>query len=111
MGNKDLALQSYLEALDLNASDARVLFHLLDVDRSGTIDYREFCEGCLHLKGEASSFDINCLIYENKRMQRWQSKFMVHVEKQLNLLGSQTRRTLNYLEDLQRSQRVSAVGG
>lgn len=72
----DLGLKSYFEALELNASDTQALFKLLDKDRSGAIDIDEFCEGCMRLKGEARSFDINCLMYETRRLQ---SNMMVHM--------------------------------
>merc|ERR1740117_1584095 len=67
-------------ALEINASDAERLFKLLDADDSGAVDVDEFCEGCLQVKGEASSFDVNCNIYEHRRMQKWMAKFMSHVE-------------------------------
>jgi len=63
----DDTLHEFLEALEVNASDARALFTLIDTDCSGLISMDEFCNGCLKLKGEAKSFDVNCLIYENQR--------------------------------------------
>jgi len=63
----DPSLHEYLEALDINADDARTMFRLLDFDGSGLIDIEEFIYGCLRLKGEAKSYDINCLIYESQR--------------------------------------------
>lgn len=70
-------------ALEINSSDARRLFKLLDADDSGEVDMEEFCEGCLQVKGEASSFDVNCIIYEHRKMQKWMAKFMSHVEDEL----------------------------
>lgn len=67
LSDSSLELQEYLAALELDADDARALFKLLDGDGSGEIDIQEFCDGCLRLKGEAKSFDINCLIYNSKR--------------------------------------------
>lgn len=68
LADETLDLQEYLDALELNAEDAKALFKLLDTDCSGEIDIDEFCDGCLKLKGEAKSFDINCLIFESKRV-------------------------------------------
>lgn len=91
LSNDNLHLQSYFEALELNATNARVLFRLLDQDGSGCVDYVEFCEGCMKLKGEAQSFDINCLMYESRRMHKWMTQFMTHVEDQLRVLVAATQ--------------------
>eukprot|EP00927_Polykrikos_kofoidii_P013026 TRINITY_DN15670_c0_g2_i1.p1 TRINITY_DN15670_c0_g2~~TRINITY_DN15670_c0_g2_i1.p1 ORF type:complete len:772 (+),score=131.44 TRINITY_DN15670_c0_g2_i1:94-2409(+) len=62
----------YLEACDISINDCEVLFRLIDRDNSGAISIAEFCEGCLTLKGEARSFDIHCLIYEQSRfLDKW----------------------------------------
>merc|ERR1740123_1967431 len=80
----DSELTMYLEALDIVANDARVLFRLLDRDQSGIIDIDEFCDGCMRLKGEAKSFDVHCMIYESTRlMNRW-ADFMDFSEERLN---------------------------
>merc|ERR1712060_41369 len=65
---EDPDMSTLLDALDITARDSRSLFKLLDVDGSGEVDLTEFCDGCLRLKGEANSFDINCLMYESKRV-------------------------------------------
>merc|ERR1712190_334284 len=83
---RDPNLRLYLEALEISLVETKSLFKLLDRDRSGTVDIDEFCEGCLRLKGEAKSFDIHCLMYENQRMlMRW-SVFMNFVEEHLEIL-------------------------
>merc|ERR1712194_930483 len=75
-------LYAYFEALDLEVDDARAFFRLLDVDGSGHIDIDEFCDGCMKLKGEARSFDLNCMIYEARAMVRTWSEFMYFVEQE-----------------------------
>merc|ERR1712187_918413 len=62
--DEDLGLQNYFEALDISATDTITLFELLDRDGSGEVDINEFCDGCSRLRGEATSFDINTLLYE-----------------------------------------------
>jgi len=69
LDDESLQLQSYFEALELDAEDAKALFKLLDRDDSGEIHMYEFCEGCMRLKGEAKSFDINCLLHYSRRME------------------------------------------
>lgn len=77
----DPKLQMYLESMDIQPDEARTLFSLLDKDDSGTVSIDEFCQGCLRLKGEAKSFDIHCIIFENNRLaHKWQL-FMNYMEK------------------------------
>ncbi len=66
----DDGFQQYLEALDLNPSDTATLFKLIDFDDSGSVDINEFCDGCIRLKGEAKSFDINCILYNIRKMSK-----------------------------------------
>lgn len=77
---QDSNLRMYLEALEIDLVETHSLFRLLDKDGSGSIDIDEFCEGCLRLKGDAKSFDIHCLLYENQRMLTKWSQFMEFVE-------------------------------
>lgn len=79
-------LPGYLEALGISSADVWVLFQLLDLDGGGAIDIDEFCKGCLQLKGEARSFDINCMIRESRAMVKTHAEFMAHVEERLNRL-------------------------
>lgn len=95
----DLGLKSYFEALELNASDTQALFKLLDQDKSGAIDIDEFCEGCMRLKGEARSFDINCLMYETRRLE---NNMMLH-------MGSMQRVISALVEGRRRSDSISLV--
>jgi hypothetical protein len=81
-------LSDYLEALGITSSDVWVLFKLLDLDGSGKIDVHEFIQGCMRLKGEARSFDINCMMYENRAMMKHSADFMEYVESQLSGLES-----------------------
>jgi len=55
------AVHEYFALLDLDISDAYMLFTLLDEDESGGIDIEEFVEGCLRLKGAARSIDLAIL--------------------------------------------------
>jgi len=82
-----LQLIMYFEALELNASDAGTLFKLLDWDNSGTIDIDEFCDGCMRLKGEARSFDINCLMHDMRKVAHSLDHFMIRTDKLLKQLA------------------------
>merc|ERR1712032_923899 len=86
LNNTSLGLRSYFDALEVNASDAWVLFKLLDRDGSGRVDIDEFCDGCIRLKGEARSFDINCMLYENRVMHMHETEFMQFVEEKFAVI-------------------------
>merc|ERR1711920_365459 len=79
----DDSMSHLLEALEITAFDARSMFKLLDRDGSGLIDIDEFCDGCLRLKGEAKSFDIQCLIFESQRLITKTTALMGHLEESI----------------------------
>lgn len=68
---------AYFNAMEVDFSEAKTLFVLLDVDNSGTIDFEEFLEGCEKLKGEAKSIDLAMLHYE----VRWLSRVLLEVQE------------------------------
>jgi voltage-gated sodium channel len=74
------------KALDVTTHQAKSLFHLIDVDRSGVIDIEAFIMSCLRLRGNARAADMTTLIYELKRfMAKWQSH-AVNLESALSKL-------------------------
>lgn len=77
---QDPSLRKYVEALEINAENARMLFRLLDKDGSKKVDIEEFCEGCMRLQGDAKSFDIHMIMFQNKQFLAKWSDFTVYVE-------------------------------
>lgn len=65
-------VKAYFQALELDISQARALFMLLDVDGSNEIELDEFIGGCMRMKGDAKSIDVQMLLYENEQMiSKW----------------------------------------
>merc|ERR1711953_994649 len=74
--------QAYLSSLELDASQARALFVLLDVDESGEVCVDEFVKGCMRLQGSARSMDVNMLLYENEKILYQFCSFKEYAEEQ-----------------------------
>jgi hypothetical protein len=67
---EDPRVQSYFQALGLDATDAQRLFTLLDEYDTGEVDVSTFLDGCLRLKGVARSIDVYALMWEHKKFTR-----------------------------------------
>mmetsp|Transcript_102133 Transcript_102133/g.324506 ORF Transcript_102133/g.324506 Transcript_102133/m.324506 type:complete len:691 (-) Transcript_102133:77-2149(-) len=75
-------VQAYFQSFELDVTQARTLFKLLDLDESNDVGIDEFVEGCLRMKGTARSIDVNMLLYETEKMIDRQVEFMVYAEEQ-----------------------------
>eukprot|EP00928_Gymnodinium_smaydae_P089874 TRINITY_DN73764_c0_g1_i1.p1 TRINITY_DN73764_c0_g1~~TRINITY_DN73764_c0_g1_i1.p1 ORF type:complete len:636 (-),score=126.69 TRINITY_DN73764_c0_g1_i1:146-2053(-) len=65
---RDLRVRSYFVALGLDVEDTERLFKLIDSDDSGEVGIQEFLDGCLRIKGEAKSIDIQGILAEVRRL-------------------------------------------
>eukprot|EP00927_Polykrikos_kofoidii_P027073 TRINITY_DN23958_c0_g1_i1.p1 TRINITY_DN23958_c0_g1~~TRINITY_DN23958_c0_g1_i1.p1 ORF type:complete len:1102 (+),score=197.70 TRINITY_DN23958_c0_g1_i1:299-3604(+) len=83
---QDARMKAYLSSLELDASQARALFLLLDVDESGEVAMEEFVSGCMRLKGAARSMDVNMLLYENEKLLFQFAMFREHAAEQLDTI-------------------------
>merc|ERR1712194_108809 len=54
----DPAASNEWKAIDVEPADAAYLFHLLDVENTGTVKFEEFLSGCLRLHGHAKALDL-----------------------------------------------------
>jgi len=68
------------ELLDMDISEARGFFHLLDTDDTGAVSIHEFVHGMMRLKGAAKGVDIATLLYEHKRLFRKLETFSFSVK-------------------------------
>eukprot|EP00931_Biecheleriopsis_adriatica_P031228 TRINITY_DN18338_c0_g2_i1.p1 TRINITY_DN18338_c0_g2~~TRINITY_DN18338_c0_g2_i1.p1 ORF type:complete len:633 (+),score=77.52 TRINITY_DN18338_c0_g2_i1:198-1901(+) len=81
-------VQALFSALDLDASDAWALFHVLDQDGSFCLTISEFIDGCMIVRGTASALDMEGIRRETwglrndlKQMQEQQAGFFQKLEK------------------------------
>eukprot|EP00929_Paragymnodinium_shiwhaense_P033695 TRINITY_DN18455_c0_g1_i4.p1 TRINITY_DN18455_c0_g1~~TRINITY_DN18455_c0_g1_i4.p1 ORF type:complete len:995 (+),score=282.94 TRINITY_DN18455_c0_g1_i4:87-3071(+) len=72
----DKRVKAYFNSLQLDVAQARALFLLLDVEETDQVDIEQFVHGCMRLKGEAKSIDVNMIMYENEKMMQKLAKFM-----------------------------------
>merc|ERR1712194_610841 len=73
----DDRVKAYFQTLDLDIRKAHTLFKLLDRNDNGEVGIEEFLDGCLRLKGQAKSLDINLVIYQLELLTKglsWMSR-------------------------------------
>merc|ERR1719343_1553159 len=68
-------IKAYFQTLDLDVSQAHLVFELLDIDNSNEVTVDEFLEGCMRLKGHARSVDLNLLMLQQKKFISRMEKF------------------------------------
>merc|ERR1712083_699970 len=75
---------AYFRSINLDPSEVRVLFELLDSDESGTIDLEEFIIGCKKLSGGSRAFDLAILQIEVQWLMDCFHGFADFMEHQVN---------------------------
>lgn len=84
---QDEKVQAYFGTLGLDVSQARALFLLLDTDESNSVGIEEFVWGCMKLKGDAKSIDVNMLLYETEKMIFQLSRFIEHAVFEFHVIS------------------------
>lgn len=62
-------LQAYFKAVDLDVSEARGLFDLVDIEDAKAIDVEDFINGCVRLRGPAKAIDLATVMSEIRRVR------------------------------------------
>eukprot|EP00929_Paragymnodinium_shiwhaense_P109655 TRINITY_DN7613_c0_g2_i1.p1 TRINITY_DN7613_c0_g2~~TRINITY_DN7613_c0_g2_i1.p1 ORF type:complete len:209 (-),score=49.16 TRINITY_DN7613_c0_g2_i1:318-944(-) len=88
------------KALNIDVSEARQLYRLLDTENVGVVDYQEFINGCLRLRGPAKSLELIQFMKDSSQMNTW-------TEKKLNAITGDVQGLRLGL--LQVSQQMSAL--
>mmetsp|Transcript_80255 Transcript_80255/g.125034 ORF Transcript_80255/g.125034 Transcript_80255/m.125034 type:complete len:406 (+) Transcript_80255:1-1218(+) len=79
-------MQEFFKVIDVDRSDAKNVFALLDSDDSGEINLDEFLNGCLGLHGPAKSLHLATLMYQSRITARYQAMEMEHIYKHLQCI-------------------------
>jgi len=66
---EDEALQEYFCVLEMEPSEAKVLFNLLDIRKEGEVSISDFTTGCLKIMGAPKNIDICTCICQGKRTE------------------------------------------
>lgn len=77
-------VREFFHSIDVDVSDARLLFDMLDHNNTGEIYFTEFMNGCLRLQSPAKALDVFFLLHEIREELRAQptSFFVPPVSKE-----------------------------
>eukprot|EP00927_Polykrikos_kofoidii_P011180 TRINITY_DN14721_c0_g1_i1.p1 TRINITY_DN14721_c0_g1~~TRINITY_DN14721_c0_g1_i1.p1 ORF type:complete len:666 (+),score=152.44 TRINITY_DN14721_c0_g1_i1:109-2106(+) len=76
-------MASLFRAINIDASEATLLFRLLDDDGDGALCYEEFINGALRLRGAAKSLELAVFIKESGNTSRWMCGKISSMEKKV----------------------------
>jgi len=79
-------MQDYFRAINVDPSEAKGLYRLLDRDNSGAIDAEEMVSGCLRLRGAAKALEVSLLMHETLKMNKRNLVFQSRVERHLGMV-------------------------
>jgi len=66
----DERIRAYLASLELDLSELRSVFSIMDHGGKGSLTIDEFVWGCMRLKGTAKSVDLCTLLFEHRQSRR-----------------------------------------
>lgn len=62
---EDDIMKDFFKNIDVDVTEYKEVFHLLDIDGSGKVDAEELVNGCLRLSGAAKALDLALVIRQN----------------------------------------------
>lgn len=80
---EDPEVQNFFASMDIDVTEAQSLFHLLDMDGSGIIDFEEFLRGTVRLQGPARATDLLLITRDFSRAFERQGLAMTKLEEHL----------------------------
>merc|ERR1719310_1913393 len=72
--------------MDIDPAEAKIIFTLLDSDRSGSLTLQEFINGVIKTKGYAKNIDVLSMMYDANLMSCDIRKISTFIEEQMHEL-------------------------
>jgi len=82
-------VRAYFSGLDIDPSEAGIIFTLLDTDGDNAVTVEEFIQGTMKMKGCAKSVDIMALMFDQARFTAKFNKLCSFVEDHMRELKDQ----------------------
>jgi len=93
-------VQAYFKSIDVDPSEARGLFKLLDADGSGRIEFNEFLEICLRLQGNAKAVDLLVVARETIDSVSRNAAVLQRIETQIQTLATSPLKSKSAIETI-----------
>jgi len=81
-------VKAYFSGLDIDPSEATIIFTLMDNDGSGDVSINEFVDGTLRLKGHARNIDVLSIMFDSVRFSLKFNTLCCYVEDQMREIKS-----------------------
>jgi len=79
---EDERIVAYFKSLNLDISQAKALYVLLDLEEQNEVPIDRFIEGCTRMRGDAKSIDVNMLLWGNEKLLGAVTSFIEYTESQ-----------------------------
>jgi len=79
-------VKAYFSGLDIDPSEAGIIFTLIDTDGSNTVSIDEFVDGTMKLKGHAKSIDVLSMMFDTVRFSMKFNGLCAHIEEELRAI-------------------------
>jgi len=96
----------YFKSIDVDLSEARELFDLIDLDGTGMINSQEFLSGVVRLHGPAKALDVAVLMHEVKDLSVWFQAHLHFIEDCLVHVSANTQHAEMLLNMKYRDQKA-----
>jgi len=107
---QDDRVNAFFQSLQIDTSQARALFVLLDIEESDEVPIQKFVEGCMRMRGDAKSIDVNMLLYKSEKMIGKITNFCELCEDKFELMERELCR-IDAVLGIQAPQRNGRRGG
>jgi len=79
-------VKAYFSGLDMDPSEAKSMFTIMDVDHDGAVNVDEFVDGCMRLKGHAKTIDVMSMMYDLATANEKFSQLFLSIGNQLHTI-------------------------